>query len=278
LNVGPVISSIKDPVVVEARRALGQAGGAAATAYVVDGLKLASQAVYGGAPVLEVFYCAPLEDEEHLGLLRDARAAGIPCFLLNRGVFFKLLGLGYETAARVLVLVEIRVRSEAEALDAIGPDTCLMLGQKIADPRNVGVILRNADATGTSMVALTRDSADAFSRESVRSSTGSIFRMPVAAIDDLLPFVARLKARGVTVYGTSAQGASVFWEVQYRRPCAVLFGNETRGLSDDAREACDTLLRIPMMGGAHSFNVTVANGIILCEIARQRLEARRGGL
>ncbi|MCK4299886.1 MAG: hypothetical protein KAX80_10160, partial [Planctomycetes bacterium] len=96
-----VISSLKHPAVVAARQSLGQAGGREATAFLADGHRLASQALASPVPVERVLFLDPVEGEE-ASLLRRARDVGVECCVVTRGVFFRILGLGYETAVRVL--------------------------------------------------------------------------------------------------------------------------------------------------------------------------------
>ena len=261
-----VISSLKHPAVVTARRSLGQAGGREATAFLADGHRLASQALASPVPVERVFFLDPVEGEE-AALLRRAREAGVECTVVTKGVFFRILALGYETSVRVLAVVERpRWPDLGEAMEG---DACVLVGESIQDPRNVGVLLRTADAWGLAGAVFSEDSADPYSRGSVRSSTGSVFRVPVTLAAHLVEYVTGLKEKPVRVIGTSARAGTPCWEADLSGPCVILFGNESTGLSADAKAVCDTFVSIPMSGGAHSFNVTVAAGIILYERARQ---------
>jgi TrmH family RNA methyltransferase len=145
----------------------------------------------------------------------------------------------------------------------------MLVGEGIRDPRNVGVLIRTADAVGAAAAAFTEDSADPYCRASVRSSTGSILSLPVALSDDLPSFLVGLRDTGVRVVGTSAHADLTCGEADLSLPCAVVVGTESTGLSDAAAEACDLLVSIPMHGSADSYNVTVAAGIVLYEVMRQ---------
>jgi len=262
-----VIDRIKDPAVVEARRSLGQAGTGRAEAFLADGSSLTAQALDAGAPVEALFFLDPVEDTE-TAMLESASRRGIACHRLSRGVFFRLLGLGYETSVRVLAVVARPRRSDP--LELLADGGCLMVGERTQDPRNVGVMVRTADAWRLAGCLFGGDSADPWCRASVRSTTGSVFRVPVTLTENLGNDLERLRERSVRVIGTSAHADVPCWQADLTGPCALVFGNETTGLSEEAAAACDTLVNIPMEGGAHSFNVTVAAGIILYERARQR--------
>ena len=257
-----IVTSIKHPAVAEARRSARPSGSTPPSCFLVDGRKMVDQALDADATVESVFFLDPPGE-----LFDRARRAGADCHIVSRGVFFKLLGLGYETAADVLAVIR---RAESHPLpDSPAAGFRTVVGERIQDPRNVGVIVRTADAAGLRSAVFSADSADPFSRAAVRSTTGSIFRVPLTLTADLPGALSALRAAGVRVIGTSAAARTPCWQVDLSPPCAIVLGNETVGLSAEAAGVCDTMVTIPMSGGAHSFNVTVAAGILLYEWTRQ---------
>ena len=260
------VVSIKDPRVVAARKGLENR-----SLYLVEGARMLRQALEHGASLESMFFLDPLSDKG-LEFFEAAQGAAPVCCRAARGVFFKVLGLGYETAADVLSLVRVPEHNADSLLAAAGRDgaACYLLGQGIQDPRNVGVLVRTADAFSVTAFILSADSAFPWSRQSIRSTTGSIFRVPVFLAADLEGFAERLRATGVAIVGTSASASEDCRAAQHRFPCAMVLGNETSGISERMRRASDSMLRIPMTGGAHSLNVTVAGGILLHEISRGR--------
>ncbi len=264
-----VVRTIKHPAVVAARQSAGEAAGRRPGAFLIEGQKLVSQALDAGAGIEALFFLDPIEQAE-AALLRTAQRSRIGCYLVTRGVFFRILGLGYETSVRVLGTVVAPPCSLAQAIDAASQTAPLLVGESIQDPRNVGVLIRTADAFGLGAAIFSGASADPYSRQSVRSSTGSIFRVRVCSGDDSVSALHALRESGRRIVGASAGASVPCWEADLLVPCAIVLGNETSGLSDQSRELCDTLLQIPMYGGAHSYNVTVAAGILLYEAARQR--------
>jgi len=268
------IARLKHPAVVEARRALGQVGREHPSAFLADGIKLASQALAAGAPIDGMFFLHPLSGEPYEALRQAAGRAGIDCHVVSRGVFFRMLGLGYETSARVIAVVRRRLLDPEDVPTSEG--ACLLVGEGIRDPRNVGVLVRTADASGLERVVFSADSADPFCRASVRSTTGSIFRVPLSIVADVASYACALRAAGFTVVGGTVRAQTACWEVDLRGRCALLVGTESSGLSASALAACDRLVRVPMTGGAHSLNVTVAAGIMLYERARQMHTCAQG--
>lgn len=145
------ITSIKDPAVVEARKAVAPGGGA----YLVDGAGFALQAIDASPGVQTVFLLAGTTDDETPTLLEACRRRQIRCATLSRGVFFKVLGLGYETAVSALAV--IARPPEGRLPEALATDFCLLAGETIQDPRNVGVIVRTADGMGPTQAAFSAD-------------------------------------------------------------------------------------------------------------------------
>ncbi|WP_350257545.1 RNA methyltransferase [Scrofimicrobium sp. R131] len=132
------------------------------------------------------------------------------------------------------------------------------------DPGNAGVIIRSADAFGAGGVITCVGTVDLTSPKVIRSSAGSIFHLPLAQGQDFAEALARLRADGRQILGTSgADGAIEAGTLDLSRPHAWLMGNEAQGLSAGEAAACDQLVRIDMTGAAESLNVGVASGICL---------------
>jgi TrmH family RNA methyltransferase len=260
-----VITGIKHDAVSAARSETRASG----PSYLVDGYRLVSQAAEGFAHVERAFFLDPVESDRCRKLMAEMEASEAEVYRVTRGVFFRILDLGYETS--VEVLAQVRRPGPADVLGMVTADTCLMIGEQIQDPRNVGVMVRTADAWQPAAVVLSDDSADPWCRAAVRSSTGSIFRMPLALAEDLPAYVRALKERGVRIVGTSAHAPASVWQTDLTGPCALVLGNESVGMSDELTAECDEFVTIPMHGGASSFNVTVAAGILLYERERQRM-------
>lgn len=135
---------------------------------------------------------------------------------------------------------------------------------EIRDPGNAGTIIRAADAAGADAVILTGDSVDLHNPKLVRSSTGSIFHLPVIEHADLGEVVDHLHAQGAEVFAADADGVSVGrLGERLEQPTAWLFGNEARGLDDEARARADAVVSVPIFGKAESLNLAVAASVCL---------------
>lgn len=140
---------------------------------------------------------------------------------------------------------------------------------RLASPGNLGTIVRTADALGAHVVLTVGHAASPWDPQAVRASTGSLFAVPVLAADGPDDVETWCRRRGMTIVATDEDGAVDVAAAELRRPCAVLLGNETHGLSRALRDLADVTLRIPIGGSASSLNVAVAAGIVLHEMARR---------
>ncbi len=147
----------------------------------------------------------------------------------------------------------------------------LVLCDRPTSPGNLGTIIRSADAFGACAVLMTGHAADPYDTQCIRASIGTVFHLPVLALDGCAAAVDFIRSLGdFQIAGTSAKGTLCFHEADFTRPTVLVVGNETFGMSKAWKESCDLLLRIPIYGAASSLNVGCAASICLYEIARQR--------
>ncbi|MBI5834136.1 MAG: RNA methyltransferase [Armatimonadetes bacterium] len=256
----PRIDSAKEPR-FKAAAALAQPLARARDGlFLIEGHRLVRQALAAG--VLREAWL--LDDLDDSALAADLLTAGIACHGIPASLGARLIGTAYDTR---LGAVGVVARRPAPSLPT---DGLILAAEALQDPRNVGVLVRTAEAAGLAALALSDDGADPWSRPAVRSTTGSILRQSVYLAADLPADLARLRREGMRVVATSARARQVVWEVDLTGPLVLLVGNESEGLSDAARDQADALVSLPMHGSASSLNVTVAAGALVYEALRQR--------
>ena len=146
-------------------------------------------------------------------------------------------------------------------------DVVAIVLDRIANPGNLGTIIRTSDALGAHAVVTVGHSAHAYDPQAVRASTGSLFAVPVVAVD--APAALEPLFERVTVVATDEDGGIDIADARLRAPCALLFGNEAGGLSRALRDRADLTVRIPIVGTASSLNVAAAHAIAIHELARR---------
>lgn len=146
----------------------------------------------------------------------------------------------------------------------------LLVLDNLQDPGNLGTIFRTGEAAGVTGILMSRDCVDVYNPKVIRSTMGSIFRMPFWYAEDLIEAVEDLKAEGISTYAAHLEGASIYDEPDYRRPSAFFIGNEGNGLRKEIAELADCCLKIPMAGRVESLNAAIAATVLMFEAGRQR--------
>ena len=151
-----------------------------------------------------------------------------------------------------------------------GEKTHLLILESIQDPGNLGTMLRTGEGAGITGVIMNQTTVDLFNPKTIRSTMGSIYRMPYYVTKDLKQTILGLKEAGVNVYAAHLKGKLQYDEPDYCKPTAFLIGNEGNGLSDEIAGLSDTYIRIPMCGQVESLNAAISASLLMYEANRQR--------
>ena len=170
-----------------------------------------------------------------------------------------------------------RSESELTALvEAAGRDALLLVLDGVTDPHNLGACLRSADAAGVTAVISPKDKAVGITPTVRTASAGAADRVPFFAVTNLARTLKSLKEQGVWLVGLAGDTSDDFYRVDLNGPVALVMGSEGEGMRRLTREACDFVARIPMRGSVESLNVSVATGVALFEVLRQRSAPAKG--
>jgi len=148
--------------------------------------------------------------------------------------------------------------------------THLLILESIQDPGNLGTMLRTGEGAGITGVVMNRTTVDLFNPKTIRSTMGSIYRMPFFVTEDLKKTIEKLKEQQIAVYAAHLKGTLSYDEPDYRKGTAFLIGNEGNGLSDETADLADTYIKIPMEGKVESLNAAISASLLMYEVNRQR--------
>ncbi|MDE5933982.1 MAG: RNA methyltransferase, partial [Lachnospiraceae bacterium] len=146
----------------------------------------------------------------------------------------------------------------------------LVLLEDIQDPGNLGTIFRAGEGAGVTGILMSNNSVDIYNPKTIRSTMGSIYRMPFLYTEQLTEVIGKLREKKIAVYAAHLRGAVTYDTCDHTRGTAFLIGNEANGLRDETADAADVSVKIPMAGQVESLNAAVAASILLYEAARQR--------
>jgi len=201
--------------------------------------------------------------------IRRATHLGIPLRFEMRETLDRMAG-GVPHQGVIAVVSEKPVLSLESLLETARDPALVVVLDGVEDPRNLGAILRTAEAAGADGVLLPERHSAGLSETVGRASAGALEYVQVARVGNLVQALEALKARGIWVVGFDAAGTERWDAVDLGRPVALVLGGEGRGIRRLVREHCDHLVSIPHFGHIGSLNVSVAAGIALYEAVRQR--------
>ena len=228
--------------------------------YVVEGVKMFQE-----APRDEVVKAYISEDLFEKGVLKDS-LEGISYEVLKTEVFNHVADT--KTPQGILCVMKQKQYTLEELTDTGCP--LLLVLENLQDPGNLGTMMRTAEGAGVSGVLLSRGCVDIYNPKTIRSTMGSIYRVPFLYTDDLMSAMEELHKKGITTYAAHLKDSSWYDEASYKEPTAFLIGNEGNGLSDELSKKAKQYIKIPMEGQLESLNAAVAAAILMYEASRQR--------
>jgi TrmH family RNA methyltransferase len=150
------------------------------------------------------------------------------------------------------------------------PDACYLFLESIQDPGNLGTMLRTGEGAGVAAVIANKTTVDLYSPKTIRSTMGSIYRIPFLVAEDFGQAILEGKRRGVRFYAAHLKGSVCYDKPDYRHATGFLIGNEGNGLTPETASLADAYIRIPMEGKVESLNAAAAAAILMYEANRQR--------
>lgn len=146
----------------------------------------------------------------------------------------------------------------------------LLILESIQDPGNLGTMLRTGEGAGISGIIMNKTTVDLFNPKTIRSTMGSIYRVPFYVTEDLHGTIRELQKQGIGVYAAHLKGTRAYDMPDYTAGTAFLIGNEGNGLTDETADLADEYIRIPMEGKVESLNAAIAATLLMYEVHRQR--------
>ena len=232
--------------------------------FLLEGPQAAREALAHRPETFIEIFATPTAMERHSDVSELARAAGIEVVFTTEAV---LDAMADTVTPQGIVAVARQSPTSLKDVFAASP-RLIAICEEVRDPGNLGTIIRAADAAGADAVILTGRTVDLYNPKVVRATTGSLFHLPVAIGADLAVVVERAHAAGLRVIAADVGGEDFLASRgTLAEPTAWLFGNEARGLDEEALKYADLALRLPIYGSAESLNLATAASVCLYESA-----------
>ncbi|HHW48412.1 MAG TPA: 23S rRNA (guanosine(2251)-2'-O)-methyltransferase RlmB [Clostridiaceae bacterium] len=260
------ISSSKNPLIKEVKSLKKRKCREDKNLFFVEGIKITEEALKENAEIVRVLVSEEFVSKENSApLMRAIESRGYKCFILPEKLFKEISDT--ETPQGIMAVVRAK---HSGINEIIHENSSLIILDAIQDPGNMGTIIRTADAAGFDGIIISRGCVDIYNPKVIRATMGSVFRVPFHFSENLADTIRTLKSRDIRVVAAHLKGDKNYFELDMKGKIALVIGNEASGISDEVTVLADDLVLIPMAGRTESLNASVAAGLLMYEVLRQR--------
>lgn len=237
--------------------------------FVVEGTKMVMEAPARCLKAVYVSesYAKNVENQVHISELRERCSAYQLTFEVVADSVFKSVS-DTQTPQGIMAVVAMPEYSMEQLLD--GERTHLLILESIQDPGNLGTMVRTGEGAGITGIIMNKTTVDLFNPKTIRSTMGSIYRVPFYVTENLEDTLKELHQKGISLYAAHLKGEHTYDAEDYTKACGFLIGNEGNGLSDEIADLADTYIKIPMEGQVESLNAAISATLLMYETNRQR--------
>ncbi|HEX9828036.1 MAG TPA: 23S rRNA (guanosine(2251)-2'-O)-methyltransferase RlmB [Flavobacteriaceae bacterium] len=238
----------------------------------IFGIRAIIEAIKSGENIDKIFLQKGLKGDlfvelEHLLKKEQLNSSYVPIEKLNRLTKKNHQGAVAQIAPITFYDIEDLVLTVMES----GKTPLFLLLDQLSDVRNFGAIIRTAECTGVSGIIIQKKGGAPVNGDTVKTSAGAIFKIPICKVDHIKDAVFHLQASGIRVIAATEKTDQLLYEVSFKEPCAIIMGSEDRGINPSVLSVVDDKAKLPILGEIESLNVSVACGAFLYEAVRQRL-------
>ena len=239
---------------------------------IIEGRNAVIEALRAGTPIDKIFLARGETDAALAHIAAAARDRGVVVVECDR----RKLDFRSRTHAHQGVIAQAAVREYASVDDILaaarekGEPPLILVCDELSDPHNLGAVIRTADAAGAHGVIIPKRRSAGLTAVVAKTSAGAVAHVPVARVPNLTALLKELKAEGIWVFGTAADGTTPLYQADLKGPAAIVIGSEGAGMSRLVAETCDFTVSIPMFGKINSLNASAAAAVLLYEAVRQR--------
>ncbi|MDP4152172.1 MAG: 23S rRNA (guanosine(2251)-2'-O)-methyltransferase RlmB [Bacillota bacterium] len=239
---------------------------------IIAGRNPVLEALKSKRPPEKIFVARGEREGSIVRIISLARELKIPVQEADRVKLDHLAGISAHQGVVAYIQQKeyVEVKDILESAKEKGESPFVVIADEITDPHNLGAIIRTAEAAGAHGVIISKNRSTGITAAVVKASAGAVIHMPVAKVSNIAETIESLKKEGLWIYGADAEGTSNLFETNLSGSVGIVVGSEGEGLGRLVKERCDFLLSIPMAGKVNSLNASVAAGILMYEVVRQK--------
>lgn len=238
----------------------------------IFGIRAVIEAIKSDKSIDKVFLQNGINNElfselEQLLRKKSIKASYVPIEKLNR-----LTDKNHQGVVASVSPVEFyEIEEIIEKVEKVGRKSTYLLLDQISDVRNFGAIIRSAECSGVDAIIIQKKSSAPINGDTIKTSAGAVFNIPICKVDHIKDAVFHLQASGINIVAATEKTNDTVYSVNFKDSCAIIMGAEGKGISPSVLKLADQKAKLPMFGKIESLNVSVACGIFLYELIRQRL-------
>ena len=237
----------------------------------IFGIRAIIEAIRSNENIDKIFLQKGLQGDlfkelENLITKERLNASYVPIEKLN-----KLSKMNHQGAiAQIAPISFVTLENLVEHVNESGQNPVYLLLDQLSDVRNFGAIIRTAECTGVAGIIIQKKGGAPVNGDTVKTSAGAIFRIPICKVDHIKDAVFYLQASGIQVIAATEKTDKILYDISFSEPCAIILGSEGKGINPSILKIVDEKAKLPILGEIESLNVSVACGAFLYEMVRQR--------
>lgn len=237
----------------------------------IFGTRAVIEAIKAGREIEKIFIQTGLNNDLIKELISIARDNSIPLSFIPQQKLNKLSNKNHQGVVCMLSVVQYsKLEDLIDKAYGDGKEPFFVILDRITDVRNFGAIARTADCAGITGIIIPDKGNAPITGDAMKTSAGALSFMPVCRVSDLKKTIANLKSNGLQIMACTEKASQTIYETDLQGPVAIVMGSEEDGISQALIKDADHLVKIPMYGNISSLNVSVAAGIALFEVIRQK--------
>ncbi len=244
---------------------------------IIYGLNPVMEALRGTRQIYELFVAGSSSDKRVEKMLKLAAERKVPVRQREKADLNRLCNTDHHQGV-ALKVEPFPYADLGDLLDELkdNPTGLVLVLDSVQDPHNLGALIRSAACAGAHAVVIPKDRAAGVTAAAEKASAGAAGTVPVAQVTNISQALQDLKKAGFWIYGADGSAKHTLYQQDFSGPVALVIGGEGEGIRPLVRKGCDEVVSIPLQGGVSSLNASVAGGVFLFEVVRQRLYGKKG--
>jgi len=243
---------------------------------IIYGTRPVIEAIEAGKDIEKIFLKKGMQGPRLRDLFALVRQYGIPFQFVPPEKLNRLYPGKHQGVIALLSVVEYQnIETILPGLFEQGETPFVMVLDRLTDVRNMGAVARTAEAAGCHALIMPGKNAAMINEDAVKTSAGALMHLPLCRTENLLEIIWFLKNSGLKIIAGTEKGTKNFYEPDMTGPLALILGSEEKGIDPQILKISDHLVTIPMLGKVESLNVSVAAGILMYEVVKQRMKEHK---